>query len=297
MRLLLVCFLTLLAASPGIPQKRNEIVELQRDVALMQDQVRRLQAAMDEKFTGVNTLLEQALDNIKRTQTSVTAVEGNLKDRLREQEKSLVTPVAAIGTKVEQLSDEFRVVRESVAELTALMRKQQLQLVDLANAIRTLQAPPAPPPTDGGATGAAPSPPTGVSAQSLYENAMRDKTGGNAELAMQQFEDYLKLFPATELAPNAQYHIGDIHYGRAGFEAALNAYRTVLEKYPENNKTTDALYMKGLTHLKLGQKPEAREEFLQLIKDYPSAEAAVKAKRELKAMGYPPPSSSTRRRK
>lgn len=291
--------LLLLAAWPpaGPAQKRNEIVELQREMALTQDQVRKMQTAMEEKLGALTALVQQALDTANKSHSAMAALDGSLRDRLRQQEKSLVEPVAAIGTKVEETGNEARAVREAVGELAALVRKQQLQLVDLANAVRTLQAPPAPPPSAGDGSAAVSAPPAGVSAQSLYDNALRDKTSGNADLALQQFQDYLRYFPKTDHAPNAQFHIGEIHYGRSELDPALKAFETVLERYPENNKSADALYMKAMTLAKMGEKAAAAEEFRSLLRDYPNADVAVKARRELKVLGYPPPAGGTRRKK
>ena len=44
----------------------------------------------------------------------------------------------------------------------------------------------------------------------------------------------------------------------------------VLEKYPDNNKTADALYMKGQTLVKMGRRTQGGQEFQELIKRFPS---------------------------
>ena len=69
---------------------------------------------------------------------------------------------------------------------------------------------------------------------------------------MQGFQEYLRYYNNTELAPNAQFYIGQIHYDKTDFAPAVQAFDTVLEKYPENNKTADATYMKGMALLKSG---------------------------------------------
>jgi len=292
-RLLLVIALVWPAASPG--QKKNEIVELQREMALTQDQVRKMQTAMEEKFNALTGLVQQAVDTANKSNSALATLDGKLNERLRQQEKSLVAPVAAIGSKMEDTGNEVRAVREAVSELTSLMRKQQLQLVDLANAVRTLSAPPAPPPSAGDGSGSPTGPPAGVSAQSLYDNALRDKSSGNSDLAFQQFQDYLKYFPKTEYAPNAQYYVGEIYYNRSELDSALKAFQGVLDNYPENNKTPDAMYMKGMTLAKMGEKAEAAREFGILLKEHPTADVSTKARRELKLLGYPAPGAASKR--
>jgi cob(I)alamin adenosyltransferase len=61
---LLICPSLTFAAS-------KEIIELQRDLALLQEQVRTLQRAQDEKFSAIQVLVQQALDSANKTSTSV----------------------------------------------------------------------------------------------------------------------------------------------------------------------------------------------------------------------------------
>ncbi len=279
--------LMLLGAAWICPAQRKEYVELQREIALLGEQVRSLRSAMDEQFNKLTLLVQQAADTAARTNTSVASLDHDLRQRLREQEASVGRPVAAIGTKVDALAAEFQALRESVAELSRRMGKLELQLVDISSAVRTLQAPPSPPSGAGG-------PPGGLSAESLYQNALRDKNGGNLELALKEFTDYLQYFANTELAPNAQFYIGEIYYLRGEMDEAIRAFDLVLERYPENNKTADAHYMKGMALLKVGRRNQARDEFYSLIERFPNHELAAKAKAQLKALGLPASRKKTR---
>ena len=100
---------TLLALFPiaGFAQKK-EILEMQRDIALLQDQVRTMQRSQDEKFAQVTLLLQQALDASGKANTAMAVLQSSLTERIGEQAKSMVGPVAGVGTKVDQMADEFR---------------------------------------------------------------------------------------------------------------------------------------------------------------------------------------------
>jgi tol-pal system protein YbgF len=285
-----LCRLTplLLAAAPFVCLgQRKEYVELQRDIAILQDQVRTMKSSVDENFTRLTVLVQQSLDGVNKANTSVVVLENNMRERLREQEKSVSQPVANIGAKVDEMASELLALKESVADLNARFGKLELQLVDVANAIRTIQAPLTPP---GGAPGSS------MSATEVYQNALRDKQGGNLDLALKGFTDYLQNFGNTDLAPNAQFYVGEIYYQRDQYDEAVNAFEAVLDKYPENNKTPDAHYMKGVALVKMGQRNNARDEFYVLIKKYPSAEVTSKAKAQLKGLGLPvaPPKGKRR---
>ncbi|MCX6589298.1 MAG: tetratricopeptide repeat protein [Acidobacteria bacterium] len=275
---------------PSVFGQKKEILEMQRDILQMQDQVRSLQRSQDEKLAAIQVLLQQTLDAANKANTATAVLEASLRDKLKDQEKNLVVPVAGLGSKVDQMSSDFSSVRESVADLTSRLGKLQNQVADLSQAIRTLSAPPPPP----GATPTAAGPPAGVSAEQLYNAAMRDRTSGNADLAIAQFKDYIQYFGSSDLAPNAQFYIGEIEYLRGDYTSALAAFDKLLEAYPDNAKTADALLLKGRALVKSGFKAEARTEFETLIKKFPSHENAAKAKMELRALA---PAAPVRKKK
>ena len=59
----------------------------------------------------------------------------------------------------------------------------------------------------------------------------------------------------------------------------------MLEKYPDNSKTPDALYSKGMALVKLGRRTDGADEFAELIKRFPKTELASKACDQRKNMG------------
>ena len=291
MKLTALIVLALVPAAGAFGQKK-EIVELQRDMALLNDQVRAMQRTQDEKFAQVLLLIQQSLDEARKANTAVAVLQNGLTERISAQAKSMVGPVTGVGTKVDQLADEFRSVREAVADLAARMGRLDARLTDINTAVTTLRNPPAAP----GAPETAGGVPPGMSAEQTYQNAYRDMQGGQLDLAMQQFTDFLKYFPTTEYAPNAQFYIGDIYMRKNDTENAIKAFDAVLERYSENNKSADARYMKGRA-LVLAKKPTAAaQEFRELIKRYPDSDVAAKARSQLKALGYTAPAAAPPKR-
>ncbi|MBI3680104.1 MAG: tetratricopeptide repeat protein [Acidobacteria bacterium] len=285
-----------LASTPLAAQKTNDLIkELSRDLGQLRDEMIKGNSAQSEKIAVATALLKEALDEVRRANTSVALLDRQIKDSLKEQQNLVAAPVAGVSTKIEELGRDFAALNESVRDLTARMTKLQTQLTDIANAVKTIQAPPQPPPSPAGQ--AAGGPPPGVTAQQLYDGAMKDRQGGNLELAMNQFQDYLKFFPTTELAPNALFYIGDIHYNMQNYDGAIHAFDEVLEKYPENNKTPDALFMKGMALFRSDRKNLAGQVFGEVIKNYPTADVATKARSMRRAMGLPVPSPTPPQKK
>ena len=282
-----------LALAPAASFGANkETLQLLRDVAQIQEDVRLLQRTLDERLAALRTLVEQVNAQSNKSDASIAVLDSGIRDRMAEQQKMLAGPVVNMGVKIDQMSNDFQSLRESISDLSERMNRMQTQMVDLNNTVKVLSAPPAPPPPDGPATGAALAPPPpGMSAKSVYESAMKDRSGGNLDLALQGFQEYLRYYSNTELAPNAQFYIGQIHYDRNEFAPALQAFDAVLEKFPENNKTADATYMKGMALLKAGQRNEAGREFLNVINNFPTSEVAAKARTQRKALGLSVPAA------
>ena len=274
--------------------QRKEIQELQREMGLLSEQVREIQRVQNEKFAALQALVQQILDDTRKTSTSVAVLDSTVRDKLTEQERKVMAPIAGVNTRVEQMANEFGILRESVGETNARLGKLQQQIIDLGNAVKTMQSPAAPPPPGPGASGGLPP----VPAETLYSNALRDKSGGKPALALQQFKDYLSYYGSTELAPEAQFQIAEIYYSQGDMDQALQAYDALLEKFPENSKTVDALYMKGQTLLKTGKRTAGAAEFREVIRRFPRSDMATRARAQLKAMGLStmvPPTTSRKK--
>src|SRR5579862_5065026 len=128
----------------------KEIVELSRDVALLQEQMRTLQRSQDEKLTAIQVLVQQALDAANKANTSVALLQSNLQQSSRDQQSKVGTAVVDMGAKIDTMSTDFSALRESVTDIGSQVGKLQQQMVDIGNAVRTIQTPAAAPPPAGG---------------------------------------------------------------------------------------------------------------------------------------------------
>jgi tol-pal system protein YbgF len=282
------------------PAASKEIVELQRDVAQLQDQVRNLQSGFDTKLAGLTVLVQQAADSANKASNAVAGLQGGIQEQMRQQGKEVVAPLANLSTKVDEMASAFQQVQNSMADVTARLGNLDQQIKDLSNAVRTPIAPP--PGAGAGPGGGGPSPgPTAsnsppMSGEMLYQNANRDRLGGKPDLALQEFNAYLKYYESSDLAPAAQFWIGYIYFNQGDFENALKNFDLVLAKYPANTKTPDAMYWKGKTLMKLEKRTPAATEFREVIRRYPGSEAAANARLQLKQMGLSASAAPARKR-
>ena len=104
-----------------------------------------------------------------------------------------------------------------------------------APAAGTTTGPAGVPPATPAGTGA-----TGMTPRRLYETAYADYTAGQWSLAIQGFETYLKTYPKSELADDAQYYIGESFAGDSKFRDAATAYERVIRDYPSSNILPEA---------------------------------------------------------
>jgi len=268
----------------------KEILELQRDVGNLQDMVKAMQRSQDERFAALQVLVQQSVNAANEASRSAAVIQSGFQQNMRDLETKVVTPVVSLGARMDQVSTDLRTVSQAVSDLTNMISKLQSQLTDLNNAVKVIQQPPAPAPsatgtaTVGVTQGGAPEVPP-IASQPLYDNARRDQMGGKLDLALQEFNDYLKWYGNTDLAPNAQYYIASIHSSLGDYENAVREFDIVLEKYPDNNKTPDAMYGKGQALIKMGRRTDGGREFQELIKRFPKNDLSPKACDQLKGMG------------
>jgi TolA-binding protein len=303
-RRLLLPVLMLIPLLAGLPVQAasKEMIELMRDISQIQEQMRILQQSFDTKISEIQVLARQAAEGTNRNQTTMVDLQRGIQAGTADLGKQVAQPIAAMNSRIDGLSNDMQAMQNSIADQNSKMAKIQQQLTDLLNAVKTMQAPAPPPPTTEGTTlpltgGGAPSaagPP--ASATQLWANGKRDMDSGNADLALQEFADYVKWYRDSDLAPNAQYNIGNIHYFQKKYDLAVEDFDQLLEAFPINPKTPDAHYMKGRSLVALGQRADAVKEFKVCTAQFGSSLVAPKCKESLAAMPAAA-ASSTRKKK
>ena len=294
--------LLLLALSPALlmGQKRDDILSIQRDVAQLQDQVKQLQAGQDQKMSALEGLIRQALEQSNNVSVAAGTLQRTLTDRLNDQQAKVEAPIAILGTKVDQSADEMRAVRENLADLSRRLAALDNKLADISGAVRTLNTPaaaPPPPPTASVApVSTAPAPPRGVTAESLWQKAVRDYTGAKDKQALAEFADFLKYFPDHANAPEGQYYMGLIYDHGEQYDDAAQVFAAVVERYPDSPKAADAMYMKGVEYQKAGSDKEAIAAYRAFVKQYPKHANVPKAQARLRILTAVP-TRATKKRK
>jgi tol-pal system protein YbgF len=271
--------------SPAAAQNRREM-QMMADIRMLQEQNQQLQVLLAQ--------LSEALNG------SIKAVNGRLDEQANTNRKAF----ADQNLKVDQFGSDLRVVREGVSENNVRISQlsQELEAVRLSipqyqqgvpavmppstdpNAPLPVAGAPAAAPTAPVApvpTTPAPSLPPGMSPQRVYDTAWADYTSGQWELCISGFDMYLRTFPRSDLADEAQFYIGECNYADGKNQEAVQAYTQVITNYPRGQSVAPAYYKRGLAFERLGQIDRARESFEAVIKTFPESDAARLAKQNL----------------
>ncbi|MGH9160247.1 MAG: tol-pal system protein YbgF [Vicinamibacteraceae bacterium] len=131
---------------------------------------------------------------------------------------------------------------------------------------------------------AAPAVPPGASPSRMFDSAFADYASGQWPLAISGFDSFLRTFPQSDLADNAQFLIGEAYSMDQKLTDAVSSYDKVIATYPDGDKVPDSLYKKGLALSLLDEEDRAREAFETVIKEHPDSEAATLAKQVLDGM-------------
>jgi tol-pal system protein YbgF len=279
---------TVLAPAPAGAVSK-EIVQLQQQVAILLQGQQNLQTATSQNYATLRTLLEQSLDSVNH----MTAQMGALQKTVQDMQ-------ASTGSRMDSLSTQVQAVSDSLDDVKARMGKLSDQMASTQGVVQSLDAkitgtlPPGTPgtPSSGSPAGnAAPGPavsggPAAMpSPDLLYTNALRDFTGGNYDLSQQEFSQYLKYYPTTQLASNAQFYLGEIAYAQGNYKAAIAQYDLVLTKYERSFKRAAAQLKKAYALLELHHRTAAIRELRAVIRGNPGTEEDRKARAKLHDLG------------
>lgn len=124
--------------------------------------------------------------------------------------------------------------------------------------------------------------------QSVYAQSFDALKAGSYSVAITGFKDFLKSYPASPLAENAQYWLGEAYYVTHDLDSAAASFRSVTQKWPNSRKTPDALLKLGYTQIDQKKVSEGRATLTQVTQKYPGTDAARLANEKLQRAPAPP---------
>jgi tol-pal system protein YbgF len=275
----------------------KEIIELQQQVSQLLQGQQDLRSAVDTSNATLKTLIQQSLESVNQLNGQM----GSLQKIVQEVQ-------ANTGSRIDSMAQQSQGLSDNVQDIQSRFGKLSQQVTEVHNLLQSIDskvsgnAPGAPMTPGASGPGAsnlpgamtgpggssANSPTPGmapISADTLYQNALRDFTSGKYDLARQEFSDYLKSFPTSDLASNAQFYLGEIDYAQTDFKEAITAYDNVLSNYPRSFKLGASLYKKAMAELELGLKSSATRDLREVARRFPGSDESRRAQSKLREIG------------
>jgi tol-pal system protein YbgF len=120
------------------------------------------------------------------------------------------------------------------------------------------------------------------SPQTTYYTAYSDYIKKNYQLAIEGFNQFIKLFPQNQLADNSLYWIGECYYSQKKYQDAVDTFTRLINNYPDGDKIPDAILKKGYALIEMGDQDMGVTVLKDLISKFPLSEEASLAQQKIK---------------
>jgi tol-pal system protein YbgF len=251
-----LALLTGACATPGQVRRVETLVQVVRTENARQD------SARAAELGRIMALQQRLLDSIAASRQALRAVESKLSGDLTEVQRQLLQIQELTGQSQKRLSD-------LKAQLDARAEQQEA-------------VPPATPNPAAPDSGTPAGPPT-VSADNMFQTALRQLNRGSLVTARQGFLDFLQSYPNHSQVPDAIYFIGET-YAVAAPDSAVARYTEVVTRFPQSSRAPTSLYKIGLLAERRNDLTTARATFQRVIQQYPRSEEAELARGRLAAL-------------
>ncbi len=205
--------------------------------------------------------------------------------KLEEADKQRAQSLLDMQLQLETLNTALRDLRgqneELVHNLQDAEKRQKDFYVDLDSRLRRFEA------SGAAASQPAAAPPTAqaaidpVAENRDYEAAYALFKGNKQQASITSFQEFLKKYPESTLAPSAYFWMAVAYYGLKDYKNAVNSYLTVASKYPTSPRAPSALMGAAICYQTLNDNASAKKTLQQLIKNYPDSELVPRAKKHL----------------
>ena len=226
----------------------------------------------DALYERVRQLENQRGNDAKR----VDGIESRIDTRVDTRAETQARMLLDLTAQIESLKQEIARLRGQLEvlsnELENSARRQKDFYVDLDARVRKLESPPV--------VDNRPKPPS-PEEQRAYETGLNLIKAANYKGAVEALSAFMKSYPASMLAPSAQYWIGNSLFALRDYKGAITAQQHVVDTWPDDPKAADSMLNIASAQTDLKDLKAARATLDALIRKYPQSEAAATAKQRL----------------
>jgi tol-pal system protein YbgF len=273
--------LALVTAAAPASAANKEHQQLMADIRMLQEQSVLLQnmlATLTELLKTMNTHLDQRFDQQNNVLVKGFADQKLILDNLSNDARVIRERLDDNNVRIGSLSQELEALRQAVQQRSTTTPDADAAAAAAGSA-----------PTAGG-TGAVPTagtPVVALSPQKMQDAANADYAAGQYDLAIDGFNAYIKNFPKSDWADDAQLLICRSFQNQGKYPQAVDACDAVIRNYPNGNAVPEAYYQKGLAQKALKDTDAARATWETLINNYKDSTPAQLAQQQLEGMKRP----------
>ena len=256
----------------------DQVIALNKRVKSLEDTMDTRLGPMRSSQAGFQSDLDQVQGEIRR-----------LSGRLDENEHLMKRAVERDLSDQDSMKAALSRLSEKMTTLEAMVEQQHRYL--------GLEPPPKPKEAEAQAPavaakgepaakpGPAPAQPPPVSKEiDLYEKSLALFQDGKYEQAIDGFKEFLRTYPKSDRADNAQFWIGESHMALKQYEQAILAYQEVIKNYPKGNKAANATLRQAMAFLEINDKTSAKLLLTKVVKNYPGSNEAKIAQKKLETL-------------
>jgi len=250
--------LAAITAAPAAAQSREQR-QMMADIRMLQQQTQELQVAIATMTQTLQALVQDSIKGVNtRLDTEIDATRKGFADQ-KVNIDDMGKDIRAIRERVDDTNVRVSNVREEIEALRNSMPVGPAISANPAAPAGDPNAPPVPAPTTGAPSTA------GLSPTRMFDTARADYAAGQWSLAVTGFDAFLKTFPRSEMADDAQFLIGETYYAQSRWMDGIAAYNAVIQNYPMGDKVSEAFYKRGLAQERVGDLDAARESWNSVL--------------------------------
>jgi tol-pal system protein YbgF len=270
--------MALTLAMPAVVGAANkEHQQLMAEIRMLQEQQQQLQQ-----------MLGGLADTLKVMTTRLDS-EADVSRKAFADQKLLVSGIGDTVRQLREKADDTNVRLSTMTQELQALRQSVASMPPSAAAAPTNEPAPVDPNAPAGAPGVAAAPAgapgaANISPTRMYDQSYADYAAGQFDLAVDGFQAFIRTFPTSPKAAEAQLYIGYSLYNAGRNNDAVAALQKVITDYPQSGSVSSAYYKLGLTYEALKQPDNARKAFETVVQKYQSSADAVLAQQALERL-------------
>ncbi len=211
---------------------------------------------------------------------------GSTDERVVRLERMLKAKQAAefemqqrVDTLQQEVLDLRGLTEQQSYQINQILQRQRQLYEDIAKLNSAKNTPVAPVPTS---TTSQPQVSSSLGETASYERAvnlvLKDRKYDDAIPA---FRDFIKQYPDSTYAANANYWLGQLLFNKGEFTESNQAFSAVVNQYKDSNKRADSLVKLGMIAEKSNDTVTAKRFYQQTVDEYANSAAARLAQQQL----------------